>query len=85
MVLNLEGAIPALIFLVLHFLLDFSILWFIGALAVWILGLIFWMKVIGWAGRCSTLDLPRENKNPYSVGARKSDHGQNNETDSENE
>ena len=46
MILNAEGLIPSLILLVLHFLLDISILWFVGALAVWILGLVFWMLVI---------------------------------------
>lgn len=31
-----------------------------------------WMLFIGWSGRCgSTPDLPKENKNPYSVGNKK--------------
>ena len=31
--------------------------------------LIMWMAFIGWAGKCgSARDLPKENKNPYSVG-----------------
>lgn len=67
--LNLEGLIPAGILLILHFLLGWSIWWVVFALGLWILGLILWMLVIGWASRCgNTPDLPKENKNPYSVG-----------------
>ena len=36
--------------------------------AVWLLGIILWMDIISWASRCSTPSVPKENKNPYSVG-----------------
>lgn len=69
MLLNLEGLIPAAILLVLHFWLGLSIWWAVLAVGLWIIGIIIWMKIIGWAGKCgSTPDMPKENKNPYSVG-----------------
>lgn len=69
MLLNLEWAIPGIILLVLHFWLGWSIWWSVAAFALWILIIIFWMFIIGWAGNCSnTPDPPKENKNPYSVG-----------------
>lgn len=72
MLLNLERTIPAWILLVLHFWLGWSIWWFVLALALWIVDILFWMKVMGWAADCSnTSDPPRENKNPYSVGVKK--------------
>lgn len=72
MALNLEWTIPAWILLVLHFWLGWSIWWFVLALALWFINILFWMKVMGWAADCSnTPDPPKENKNPYSVGAKK--------------
>lgn len=71
MALNLEWTIPAWILLVLHFWLGWSIWWFVLALVLWIVDILFWMKVMGWAADCSnTPDPPKENKNPYSVGAK---------------
>jgi hypothetical protein len=68
MVLNLEWTIPAWILLALHFWLGWSIWWFVLALALWLIDIPFWMKVMGWAADCSnTPDPPKENKNPYSV------------------
>lgn len=68
MLINLEMSIPAWILLALHFWLDISIWWFVGALALWILYIISWMSIMGWASDCSnTPDPPKENKNPYSV------------------
>ena len=69
--LNVEGSIPAWILLILHFCIGISIFWFWLALALWIIYLLVWMKIIGWAGRCSTPDPPKENKNPYSAGRKK--------------
>lgn len=69
--LNLEGSIPAWILLILHFCIGISILWFWLALALWIIYLLVWMKIIGWAGKCSRPDPPKENKNPYSAGKKK--------------
>jgi hypothetical protein len=71
MLLNLEGTIPAWILLILHFLCDWSILWFWLALGAWALCLVVGMLLIRFANRCSTPDPPKENKNPYSVGAKK--------------
>ena len=68
MLINLEWSIPAWILLALHFWLDISIWWFVGAFAFWILSIISWMSIMGWASDCSnTPDPPKENKNPYSV------------------
>lgn len=69
MLLNIEGLIPAAVLLILHFWLKLSIWWAVGMFAAWIVYLIMWMAFIGWAGKCgNTPDLPKENKNPYSVG-----------------
>lgn len=74
LLLNFEWSIPAWILLALHFILDLSIWWFIGALALWVLILICWMNVIGWAADCSSAPDPqKENKNPYSVKSTKGD------------
>lgn len=71
MLLNLEWTIPAWILLALHFLFGWSIWWFVLALGLWVLNILLWMKLIGWAGACSReKDLPKENKNPYSVKRR---------------
>lgn len=68
MLLNLEWTIPAWILLALHFLFDWSIWWFWLALGLWLLSILLWMDVIGWATRCgNTPDPPKENKNPYSA------------------
>ncbi len=65
--LNIMYSVPAWIFLVLHFWLDIPIWLFWVALCVWILGIIIWMLIIGWAEKCSNIpDPPKENKNPYS-------------------
>lgn len=69
MLLNLEWTIPAWILLALHFLLDWSIWWFVLALGLWFLGLLLVTALLGWLHRCAaTPDPPKENKNPYSVG-----------------
>lgn len=68
LLLNLEWSIPAWICLALHFWLKISIFWFIGALALWILGILLWMRLIGWAAAAGNVpDPPKANKNPYSV------------------
>lgn len=69
MLINFVGLIPSVILLILHFWLNISVWWAIGAFAAWVVYLILWMVFIGWAGRCgSARDIPKENKNPYSVG-----------------
>lgn len=72
MLLNIDGAIPAAILLVLHFLLGISLWWSVLALAVWLAWILLYMLVIGWARDCgNTADEYRENKNPYSQGSGK--------------
>lgn len=67
MLLNLEGLIPAGILLILHFALGWKLWYTFAAVGLWILYLMIWMSIIGWAGCCgSTPDAPKENKNPYS-------------------
>ncbi len=68
MLINLEWTIPAWILLAMHFVFGWKILWFWIALGVWLLSIILWMNIISWASGCSKTDLPKENKNPYSVG-----------------
>ena len=75
MVLNLEWTIPAWILLALHFWLGWSAWWFVLALGLWIMNIMFWMWIMGWAADCgNTPDPPKENKNPYSIGELK-EHG----------
>ena len=68
MLINLEWTIPAWILLAMHFIFGWKLLWFWIALGVWLLGIILCMDIISWASRCSTPSVPKENKNPYSVG-----------------
>lgn len=70
--LNLEGIIPAVILLALHFWLDISVWWAVAALALWILGILAWMLIMNWASRCGNARDPQKpNKNPYSLGNEK--------------
>ncbi len=71
--LNLEWSVPAWVLLALHFVLDWSILWFCLALGAWLLGILLWMLILGWARNCSTPTPYRPNKNPYSVGNKDND------------
>ena len=74
MILNLEWTIPAWILLACHFFFGWKILWFWLALGIWLLNILLWMDIMGWASRCgSEKDTPKENKNPYSVRMKKSD------------
>ena len=50
MLLNLEGLIPAAVLLVLHYVLDWSLWLTFAAVGLWVLYLVAWMAVIGWAG-----------------------------------
>lgn len=68
LLLNLEGTIPAVILLALHFWLGISIWWFVGGLGAWVLSIIAGMWLMGWAVDCGSYkDPPKENKNPYST------------------
>ena len=82
MAINIGWTIPAWILLAMHFLFGWSILWFWLALGLWILDILLWMDIMGWAARCgSEPDKPKENKNPYSVGAKKPDSINTNTSD----
>lgn len=68
MALNLEGTIPAWILLALHFVLGWSIWWFVLALGLWLGHILLRMALIRWIGRCANSpDPPKINKNPYSA------------------
>lgn len=67
LIFDLEWTIPAWILLVLHFVFDISILWFIGAIVLWVVGVGVKTAVFSWLIREGNRpDPPKENKNPYS-------------------
>lgn len=67
LIFDLEWTIPAWIALVLHFFLDISILWFVGAIALWIIGVGIKTAFFSWLIREGNRpDPPKKNKNPYS-------------------
>ncbi len=67
LIFELEWTIPAWILLVLHFVFDISILWVIGAIALWVVGVGVKTAVFSWLIREGNQpDPPKENKNPYS-------------------
>lgn len=72
LLLNLEWAVPGIILLCLHFWIGLSVWFSIIAFALWVIVMIIWMLIMGWARKCGdTPDPPKENKNPYSVGQSK--------------
>ena len=67
-IFNLEWSIPAWILLILHFVIEISIWWFVGALALWAAIILCQAIFIHWASKCSNEPRPQtKNKNPYSV------------------
>ena len=67
LIFDLEWTIPAWILLALHFFLDISILWFIGAMVLWIAFVGIKTAVLSWLVREGNRpDPPKKNKNPYS-------------------
>ena len=61
--MNIEGLLPAVILLILHFWIKISVWWSVGAFIAWIIYLIMWMVFISWAGRCGAeRDLPKKTK-----------------------
>ncbi|MBE6735247.1 MAG: hypothetical protein E7563_07915 [Ruminococcaceae bacterium] len=71
LLLNFEWLIPGIILLGLHFWLGISIWFSIIAFALWIIIMIVWMLIMGWARKCGDAPkTPKENKNPYSVKKR---------------
>ncbi len=67
LVINIEWAIPAIVLLILHFVLDISLWWFVAALAFWIVPILLQMLLLGWLSGLTTSGKSPENKNPYSV------------------
>lgn len=67
-ILNIEWSIPAWILLVCHFVFDISIIWFVGALALWLFIMIIFNCFLKFSSKCSNEpDIKKENKNPYST------------------
>ena len=67
LIFDLEWTIPAWLLLATHFIFKISIWWFVGALAVWIIGVAIKTAVFSWLVRVGNIpDPPKENKNPYS-------------------
>ncbi len=72
LLINPEGAIPATILLVLHFVLDWPMWPFWVALILWPLGLFIYTAVLSWVVNSGSQPVPhRENVNPYSAGRKK--------------
>jgi hypothetical protein len=68
LIFNLEWTIPAWIFLALHFALNISTWWFVGALLIWVLIIALYTSFLCWVSRASnTPEIKKENKNPYSA------------------
>lgn len=68
MLMNAEWCIPAVILLILHFVLGWSLWFAVGAFALWVIGIIIWMLLIGKAVQYGNENTPnRPNKNPYSA------------------
>lgn len=66
--LNPEGFLPAVVLIVLHFVLGWSLWWAALAAVVWIVWLTIRMLLLGWVVDCGNMpDPPKENKNPYSA------------------
>ena len=64
-------SVPAWILLALHFTSGISIWWFIGALALYVIGVRLFVHVVGWLIRAGNSEEPEtKNKNPYSAGQR---------------
>lgn len=70
MLLSFKWTVPAWTLLAMHFIFSWPIIWFFIALSLWVVGIILWMSIMGWAVSCSKPDKPKENKNPYSVGTK---------------
>lgn len=69
LLLNLEGLLPSLIFVALHFIFDISLIWAGVFAAFWFIGIVVKTLLLSYAVRCGNEKTPyRENKNPYSSG-----------------
>ena len=70
MLFNLEWTLPSWVVLALCCFFGWHIKWFWISISLWFVGVLFWTLFVGWASRCSSPTPYRENKNPYSVGAK---------------
>ena len=66
LVLNAELLIPTIILIVLHFVLNISLWWAIGAAVLYVLWIALFTFVLGRLIGSAKPDEPRKNKNPYS-------------------
>ncbi|MBR6593603.1 MAG: hypothetical protein IKK83_00255 [Clostridia bacterium] len=66
MLLNLHGALPAVVLLVLHFVLGWSPYWALIAFVLWLGRIVVWMVLVRLASRAGNSRVYTENKNPYS-------------------
>lgn len=64
--LNLHGALPAVVLLVLHFVLGWSPFWALIAFVLWLGRIVVWMVLMRLASRAAVSPPPTVNKNPYS-------------------
>ena len=66
--------IPAIILLILHFVLGISIWWAVGAFVLFVVGVRIFVHVLGWLVYMGNQDeRPSKNKNPYSNNRRKTE------------
>ncbi len=79
---NLEWTVPAWIALALHFIFGISLWWFIGAIIIWLMAVLFKTLVLFLLNKAGNMpEKYRENKNPYSskgyTPIEKSEEGKN--------
>lgn len=68
LIFSLEWSIPAWLLLIMHFVLNWSLLLFVGALGVFIIGVFAKTAVLCWAASAGSVpDKPKKNLNPYSA------------------
>ena len=67
--IHLHWLLPAALLLAAHFAFRISIWWAVGALALFLLTILFRTALIDWAGSCrQTAFTEKPNRNPYSAG-----------------
>lgn len=68
LIFSLEWSIPAWLLLIMHFVLNWSLWLFVGALGVFIIGVFAKTAVLCWAASAGSVpDKPKKNLNPYSA------------------
>lgn len=67
LVFSLEWSIPAWLMLIMHFVLGWSIWFFVALLGLFIIGTLIKTIFISWAASAGNVpDRPKKNLNPYS-------------------